>query len=220
MRQGDAVTVNVGLGLIAALGQDRAAAARHYAELLRFKGLVVCPYLGTTADHILAVLASTGPGDNDRAREHFESALDFCRANELSLERAYTCRDYAEFLFRAAKADIQKILDLCREAAPIASRAGAPFLAKRLERIVASAEHGRAVRHHFPDALSEREVDVLRLLSQGLSNAQIGERLFISLHTVANHVQSILQKTGAANRTEAAAYAIRHRLSDADAPDR
>jgi len=64
--------------------------------------------------------------------------------------------------------------------------------------------------------LSEREVEVLRLVAVGLSNSQIGDRLFISLHTVANHVQSILTKTRLANRTEAAAYAIRHKLAELD----
>ena len=65
-----------------------------------------------------------------------------------------------------------------------------------------------------PDGLSEREVEVLRAVAAGLSNREIGERLFISQNTVANHVRSILQKTGCANRTEAAGYAVRHGLID------
>ncbi len=62
------------------------------------------------------------------------------------------------------------------------------------------------------DGLSERELDVLRLIAEGCSNRDIGERLFISQHTAANHVRSILQKTGCANRAEAAAYAVHRRL--------
>ena len=65
-----------------------------------------------------------------------------------------------------------------------------------------------------PDELSWREVDILRLVAAGLSNREIGEELCISGHTVANHVRSILRKTGAANRTEAAGYAYRHALLD------
>ncbi len=65
-----------------------------------------------------------------------------------------------------------------------------------------------------PDDLSWREVDILRLVAAGLSNQQIGHELSISGHTVANHVRSILRKTGAANRTEAAGYAHRHALLD------
>jgi DNA-binding CsgD family transcriptional regulator/pimeloyl-ACP methyl ester carboxylesterase len=57
------------------------------------------------------------------------------------------------------------------------------------------------------DSLSPRELDVLRLIAAGRSNAQIAEELVISLSTVAKHVTSILAKTGAANRTEAALYA-------------
>ena len=56
---------------------------------------------------------------------------------------------------------------------------------------------------------------ILRLVAQGLCNREIGERLVISQHTAANHVRSILRKTGCANRTEAAAYAHRHGLAAA-----
>jgi DNA-binding NarL/FixJ family response regulator len=63
-----------------------------------------------------------------------------------------------------------------------------------------------------PDGLTDREVEVLRLLAAGLSNRAIGERLYISTNTAANHVRSILIKTGAANRTQAAMYAADHEL--------
>jgi class 3 adenylate cyclase/DNA-binding CsgD family transcriptional regulator len=64
----------------------------------------------------------------------------------------------------------------------------------------------------WPDGLSTREVEVLRLVAAGRSNREIGDVLFISGHTAANHVRSILQKTGSANRAEAATYAARRGL--------
>ena len=67
----------------------------------------------------------------------------------------------------------------------------------------------------LPDALSGREAQILRLVARGLSNREIGAELYISEHTAANHVRSILRKTGCANRTEAASYAHRHGLADA-----
>ena len=80
------------------------------------------------------------------------------------------------------------------------------------------AASGTGLRRHNdrartpPDDLSWREVDILRLVALGRSNREIGLELSISGHTVANHVRSILRKTGAANRTEAAGYAYRHSL--------
>lgn len=59
------------------------------------------------------------------------------------------------------------------------------------------------------DALSERELDVLRLVSDGLPNRSIGERLFISEKTVKKHLSNILAKLGAANRTQAVDQARR-----------
>ncbi len=65
----------------------------------------------------------------------------------------------------------------------------------------------------LPDGLSPREAQILKLVAQGLSNSQVGAALSISEHTAANHVRSILRKTGCANRTEAASYAHRHGLA-------
>jgi LuxR family maltose regulon positive regulatory protein len=58
---------------------------------------------------------------------------------------------------------------------------------------------------HPQDLLSERELEVLRLMEIGLANQQIAEKLFISLNTTKNHVHNILEKLDAQNRTEAIA---------------
>jgi DNA-binding NarL/FixJ family response regulator len=64
----------------------------------------------------------------------------------------------------------------------------------------------------YPDGLSEREVEVLRLVATGKSNAEIAEELVIASGTVARHVSNILNKTALSNRTEAATYAGAHGL--------
>ena len=64
----------------------------------------------------------------------------------------------------------------------------------------------------YPDGLTRREVEVLRVLVKGKTNPEIGEELFISLNTVTRHLSHIYDKTGAANRVEAAIYATSHGL--------
>jgi DNA-binding CsgD family transcriptional regulator/tetratricopeptide (TPR) repeat protein len=60
------------------------------------------------------------------------------------------------------------------------------------------------------ELLSKRELEVLRLVAQGLSNPEIGERLFITTKTAGHHVSNILSKLGLRSRTEAAAFSAIH----------
>jgi DNA-binding NarL/FixJ family response regulator len=64
----------------------------------------------------------------------------------------------------------------------------------------------------YPDGLTAREVDVLRLVAQGLSNAEIAEQLIISLLTVKAHMRSLYNKLGISSRSAATRYAIEHQL--------
>ncbi|MCB9077649.1 MAG: response regulator transcription factor [Anaerolineaceae bacterium] len=63
------------------------------------------------------------------------------------------------------------------------------------------------------DRLTEREIDVLKLMAQGLSNRDIAETLVISDQTVRGHVSNILEKLQLANRTQAVLYALRQGIA-------
>ncbi len=63
------------------------------------------------------------------------------------------------------------------------------------------------------EALSARELDVLRLLARGMENSEIADTLRISRRTAKNHVSSILTKLGVSNRVQAAIYAVRRGLA-------
>jgi DNA-binding NarL/FixJ family response regulator len=62
----------------------------------------------------------------------------------------------------------------------------------------------------MPDGLTQREVEILGLIAQGLTNTEIAERLFLSNHTVKTHINRIFAKTGSRDRVAAIGYAQRH----------
>jgi NarL family two-component system response regulator LiaR len=85
-----------------------------------------------------------------------------------------------------------------------------PSIARRLLR-----EFNRpATAPATDEPLTEREVEVIVLIAQGYSNQMIGDLLFISERTVRTHVSNILSKLHLANRTQAALYALKERLTD------
>ena len=85
-----------------------------------------------------------------------------------------------------------------------------PSIASKLMREVAAA----GSRHKEADALTARELDVLKALARGMSNKEIAAELGVAEKTVKTHVSSILRKLGVADRTQAALYAVRERLAD------
>jgi pimeloyl-ACP methyl ester carboxylesterase/DNA-binding CsgD family transcriptional regulator len=75
-------------------------------------------------------------------------------------------------------------------------------------------EEDQAARPASSVGLSQRELQVLRLIAAGRSNRQIAEELVISINTADRHVSNILTKVGASNRAEAASFAVRHGLAE------
>jgi DNA-binding CsgD family transcriptional regulator len=172
-----------------------------YAELEPFAGSNVMIGHGVallgSADRYLGMLAAT-TGDLADAERRFVSAEAHDRAMGSATWTAHTLAERGLALGDG---------DALDDALALAGRHG---LVRVMERIGQIPLASAAVP--LPDDLSPREVTVLGLVAGGGSNRQIGDRLVISEHTVANHVRSILRKTGCANRTEAAAYAYRQGL--------
>jgi DNA-binding NarL/FixJ family response regulator len=63
-----------------------------------------------------------------------------------------------------------------------------------------------------PDGMTQREVEILALIAQGLTNGEIAGRLFLSNHTVKTHINRIFAKTGSRDRVAAISYAQRHKI--------
>jgi DNA-binding NarL/FixJ family response regulator len=103
---------------------------------------------------------------------------------------------------------------LLKDATP-AELAGAVRAAHRGETVLAPSVAStlvRQVRGPAPPALSAREAEVLRLVAQGLTNADIGKSLFISEATVKTHLLRVFNKLGVADRTAAVTTAMQHDL--------
>jgi NarL family two-component system response regulator LiaR len=87
-----------------------------------------------------------------------------------------------------------------------------PAIARKVLQEISNPGQGK----HTSDPLTDREVDVLRLVAQGLSNKEIAARLFLAEWTVRTHVSNILGKLHLASRTQAALYALRSGLASLD----
>jgi DNA-binding CsgD family transcriptional regulator len=218
--QSDAASVNAGLGFIALLRSDRTSAKKQYDLLLPLSSRIICPLFGLSADHLLALLAWVC-GEQQAAERHFETAVAFCRSEGRMLELAYTCADFARFLLAENRDTArERVAKLHAQAGRIAERGGMTALQRRLAEQARKAGLAEERTPASRGDLTAREIEVLRLLAEGLSNEQIAVRLFISPRTVANHVQRILEKTGSANRTEAAVHAVRRGFLAQDSPGR
>ena len=196
-------------------GVDPALKIRHGAELLTRAAATAergRPRGGRLGPEGQAWLAraraehSRLTGDNDpalwqAATETFEYGYRY--------EEARTRWRWAEALLAAGNREAAR--EHLTTARAEAAAMGARPLAEAID---ALARRGRldAPSSRGGDVLTEREAEVLELVAQGLTNRQIGERLFISGKTVSVHVSNVLAKLGVASRAEAVAVAHRRGL--------
>jgi DNA-binding CsgD family transcriptional regulator len=184
------------------------AAARVAGRLDRIAGAQRGPYLKAAAALAKGrVCVAGGEGD---ARACLHEALEgFARAQlpvELARTRLELARALAEGSPEVAIAEAKLAL---QDFERLEATRNADAAAALLRSLGAPSRTGPK----RIGALTRREAEVLELIGAGLSNPEIGDRLYITRKTVEHHVGSVLSKLGLRNRAEAAAYATREKIS-------
>ena len=188
--------------LLAGADVDGARAAA--AELRDIATAIGRPLLFAVAAHATgAVLLAEG--ELAAAATSLRQACEAWRDLEIPYEEAQTRLLIAAVCARRGDHDGHRLdLDAARR---LLTQLNADPCLARIEQ-----SPGRAARQ-TPGSLSERELQVLRLLAAGKTNRAIAEELFISEKTVARHVSNIFDKVGVSSRTGAAAWAFHHNLT-------
>ncbi len=150
-------------------------------------------------------------GNFTDAEQHLLSALRLAEICRAPYEIALTRLAQAELVWTTR--DLPRARDLLTLARKTFDELGAVLPIRRVDQLAASLARAAGER---PAGLSPREVEVLSLVAEGLSNREIADRLFLSTRTVERHLTNIYGKVGADNRVEAAAFARAHGLSRPD----
>ena len=202
--------------MVAVVGNDIGTARQQYSVLQAYKGTF--SWWAISVDRLLGLLAQT-MGNLDQATAHFRDAIAFCSKGGFRPELGWSCCDYAEALLHpstgsghAVFGDKAKAVSLLDEALAIAQGLGMRPLAERVVAVQKDAQSQPERVREYPDGLTHREVDVLRLIATGKTDREIAEDLFISIRTASTHVRNILNKITVGNRAEAATYAATHGL--------
>ena len=185
------------------------AAVSALEELREIERLVGTTPMRASVDLAEGRLAAAR-SDHDRARALLEDAVDRFEQSDAPLETAEARIALAASLASLGRADSAE----CEATAALDRLLGlgANTEAQRAREVLAAV--GRCAGHSPPSGLTPRETEVLRLVAEGLTNAEIAERLIISEHTVHRHVTNLLRKLDLPSRTAAAAQAARLGLLD------
>jgi DNA-binding CsgD family transcriptional regulator/tetratricopeptide (TPR) repeat protein len=167
--------------------------------------------LALLAAHRLLGELATDARQYDDATRHLDASLRLADACQALYERALTLLALAHL--RAATDAPETARSLLDEARAICLALGATPALVRVDALATRLSGMKDAPPVYPAGLSAREVDVLRLVATGLSNAEIAERLFVSVRTVETHIRGIYTKLGTSSRSVATRFAIEHDLA-------
>jgi DNA-binding CsgD family transcriptional regulator/tetratricopeptide (TPR) repeat protein len=189
---------------------DAAAAYTHAERAVAHATEPRQPLALLAARRLLGEL-ETKAGRYADAEGHLHVALDLAAACEAPYERALTSLALAEM--RAATGEAEDARRLLRDLRHTCGRLGARPAIDRAEILAARIADAPTGASSYPAGLSAREVEVLRLVAQGLTNPQVAERLYLSPRTVEQHLRSIYNKLGVSTRAAATRFAVSHGLA-------
>jgi DNA-binding NarL/FixJ family response regulator len=192
----------------AATGHDGESARTALAELQAIAADAQSPPLLAAASQSAGIVALLD-GDLDAARRQIEDAVDLLDRNGAPFEAATARIDLAGVLERLGRADNAVVELDCALAALTTLGAALAVQSASSLRDRLTARTGAPASGRDASGLTAREVEVLRLVSEGLSNQAIARRLCISEHTVHRHVANTLSKLDAPSRSAAVAHAAR-----------
>ena len=207
-RTGRAALVELAVRAGAAYGDLDEAAAR-LAELERIAGDVGTDPLRASAAAARGVLAAAR-GDQKKASRFLEEAADLYRRSAAPYEEGRTRLELAAALGRIGERE--RARREAAEATQALRRLGAFRAAEQGETLAAELEAPEApspARARRGESLTERQLEILTLVAQGASNADIAKRLALSEHTVKRHVANLLSRLGLKTRAAAAAQAVK-----------
>jgi DNA-binding CsgD family transcriptional regulator/tetratricopeptide (TPR) repeat protein len=168
------------------------------------------PLVLVAAHQLLGRLAKDA-GQWSGAERHLVAALDLAGACAAPFERAQALVALADlWLAERRRGDAEPLLV---EATAIATELGAAPLRAAAEALASTGVREAEGAVAFPAGLTQREVEVLRLVAQGLTDGAVAERLFISPRTVSQHLRSIYGKLDVSSRAAATRFAVEHRLA-------
>jgi DNA-binding CsgD family transcriptional regulator len=187
---------------------DLPAARACVDDAMRIAGDPRQPLVLIDAYRLLGQLSLVS-GELSAADAYLSEALSLSDACAAPFERARTLLVLAER--HVASADRDAARAALAEAGQIATRLNAQPVLEHVERLAVGLQR-RTADDVAALGLSNRELDVLRLVAQGLTDAEVAERLFISYRTVTTHLTSIFNKLGVNSRVSATRIAVERGL--------
>lgn len=187
---------------------DAEAARQRVHQALRLASDPAQP-LVLLAAHRFSAQLDTEAGQYASAEQHLAEALALADACSAPFERALTLLARAEL--RAATGAVDEGLALVDQVNDICVPLGARPTLARAEALAARLIANPVAPGHAA-GLSAREVEVLRLVAQGLTDAEVAERLFLARRTINTHLTSIYTKLGVSNRAAATRWAVENQI--------
>lgn len=191
------------------LGGDLGLARQHAERSLTFAGTPRQPLALLSAHRFLGQL-DLNAGDVTSAESHLSDALELCDACVAQFERAQTLLVLARL--ESLTGNVEDARALLAELRAIC----VPLVAKPLLTAADELESSwnlAPARIAGPEGLTARELEVLRLVARGMTDAEVADRLFLSPRTIGSHLTSIYGKLGVRSRTEATRFAVEHNLA-------